>query len=288
MQGLIKSLGFIGSGRAAYTLARGLIDARAVERERVIASGPIEKSVSRMKEELNIRTTLSNKEAVEDSEVVIVAVKPHIVSTVLKEVSSKVTKDQLIISLAAGTRLKTMSENLPDGAQVMRAMPNTPCSVGAGMTAISAGHMVTKENIQKAKDVFSSVGMCRLMSEDYLDIITGLSGCGPTYMYMTIEALADGGVMAGLTRELATTMAAQTMMGAAKMVLENPRIHPGEMKDDVCSPAGASIQAVHVLEKAGYRGILMDAVGASCNRCLQLSELINGEVNGRGAPLDEY
>ena len=119
-------------------------------------------------------------------------------ATVLKEVSSKVTKDQLIISLAAGTRLRTMSEvcilcdkrlplknelqNLPDGAQVIRAMPNTPCSVGAGMTAISAGHMVTKENVQKAKDVFSSVGMCRLMSEDYLDIITGLSGCGPTYV----------------------------------------------------------------------------------------------------------
>lgn len=229
MQGLIKSLGFIGSGKVAFALARGLINARTVERERVIASGPIEKSVSKMKEELNIRTTLYNEEAVEDSEVVIVAVKPHIVAHVLQEVSSKVTKDQLIISLAAGTKLRTMAENLPHGTQVMRAMPNTPCSVGAGMSAISVGPMVTEENLQKAKDIFSSIGVCRLMSENYLDIITGLSGCGPTYMYMTIEALADGGVMAGLTRELATTMAAQTMLGAAKMVLDNPRIHPGEV-----------------------------------------------------------
>lgn len=153
-----------------------------------------------MQEDLNIRTTLCNKEAVRDSEVVIVAVKPHIVAHVLDEVSSVINKDQIIISLAAGTKLETMAEvgtlymikkfvtsntynqNLPEGAQVARAMPNTPCSVGAGMTAIAVGSTVTKENLQKTKDMFSSVGVCRLMSEGYLDIITGLSGCGPTYV----------------------------------------------------------------------------------------------------------
>jgi len=185
---------------------------------------------------------------VRNSHVVFLAVKPHIIPTVLKEVTADVTSDHLIISLAAGTTLKTMeevsavynvellrhsySQNLPDRAQIIRAMPNTPCSVGAGMSAISAGSAATNETIQLAKSLFTRVGICRLMSESYLDIITGLSGCGPTYvsyqykqiyvyrlnndfhlqMYMTIEALADGGVRAGLTRELATTMAAQTML----------------------------------------------------------------------------
>ncbi|XP_065897781.1 pyrroline-5-carboxylate reductase 2-like isoform X2 [Dysidea avara] len=280
-------MGFIGSGRVAAALAKGFIGSNAVERECVIASGPTEKSTSKIQEELSIRTTLCNRETVRNSQVVFLAVKPHIISMVLKEVTADITPDHLIISLAAGTKLKTMEENLPDGAQIVRVMPNTPCSVGAGMSAMSASSTTTNESIQLTKSLFTRVGKCRLMSENYLDIITGLNGCGPTYMYMTIEALADGGVRAGLTRELATTMAAQTMLGAAKMVLESPRIHPGEMKDDVCSPAGASIQAVHVLEKAGYRGILMDAVGVSCNHCIELSQMTNGE-NGRGAPLDEF
>ncbi|XP_065897774.1 pyrroline-5-carboxylate reductase 2-like [Dysidea avara] len=287
MQKLVSSMGFIGSGSIATALARGLIATNVAERECVIASGPTEKSTSKIQEELSIRTTLCNRETVRNSQVVFLAVKPHNISTVLKEVTGDVTPDHLIISLAAGTTLKTMEESLPDGAQIMRAMPNTPCSVGAGMSAISAGSAATNQSIQLTKSLFTRVGICRLMSESYLDIITGLSGCGPTYMYMTIEALADGGVRAGLTRELATIMAAQTMLGAAKMVLENPRVHPGEMKDDVCSPAGASIQAVHVLEKAGYRGILMDAIGVSCNRCIELSKMTNGD-NGRGAPLDEF
>jgi len=151
-------------------------------------------------EELSIRTTLSNTETVRNSQVVFLAVKPHIVPTVLKEVTADVTPDHLLISVAAGTTLKTMEEvstvhmtlsillktqslqNLPDGAQIMRAMPNTPCSVGAGMSAISAGSAATNESIQLTKNLFTRVGICRLMSEGYLDIITGLSGCGPTYV----------------------------------------------------------------------------------------------------------
>lgn len=261
-------VGFLGAGRMAQALARGFIGSGIVKPDNIIASSP-KQDVVYIEEigALGCQTTYENSEVVERSDVIILAVKPPIVPKVLAEVSSMVTK-QLMVSIALGIPLRNLEQMLPRKTRVIRVMPNTPCLVRHGASVFSKGTSTTDEDAQLIKKMFSSVGICEEAPEILIDAVTGLSGSGPAYMFMAIEALADGGVKMGIPRNLAIRLAAQTLVGAGKMVLETGR-HPGALKDDVCSPAGSSIQAVYQLERNGLRATLIEAVEAATTRSKQ-------------------
>jgi len=196
-----------------------------------------------------------------------VAVKPDEVGDLLKEISPGLNEKHLIVSIAAGVTLAKMEASVPPGTRVVRVMPNTPALVGASASAFALGKAATPEDAQLVTELLSSVGIAYQVKESLLDAVTGLSGSGPAYVYMIIEALSDGGVAAGLPREVATKLAAQTVLGGAKMVLET-NLHPGALKDMVTSPGGTTIEGLHELEKAGLRAGLMNAVRAATEKVL--------------------
>eukprot|EP00731_Ephydatia_muelleri_P011069 Em0005g1655a len=271
----VQSLGFLGAGRIANALVRGFLSANVLPQKSIYASARSKGSLDEIGK-LGINVTHDNREVVRNCKVVWITVKPHGVCSVLREVAPFVTKDHVFVSAAAGISLTNMEKNLPHETKVFRTMPNTPVSVCSGVTIYAPGTMVTEKDEEALDAMLSSVGISMKMEEHYMDIITGLTGCGPTYMYMTLDALADGGVYAGIPKHLAVKLMAHTMIGAANMVLKNGQ-HPVELKDEVCSPAGTSIQAVRLMEKAGYRGILMDAVHIASKRTAELARLSNGE-----------
>lgn len=262
-------VGFLGAGRMAQALARGFIGAGVVKCENIIASSP-RQDITYIEEigALGCQTTYENTEVVEKSDVVILAVKPPIVPKVLAEISPMMTQRQLMISIALGISVRNLEQMLPRKTRVIRVMPNTPCLVRAGASVFSRGTSTIEGDNELLKKMFTSVGMCEEVPEVLIDAVTGLSGSGPAYMYIAIEALADGGVKMGIPRDLSIRLAAQTLMGAAKMVLDTGR-HPGALKDDVCSPAGSSIMAVYQLERSGLRATLIEAVEAATMRSKQ-------------------
>jgi len=253
------NVGFLGAGRMAQALAKGFLAAGITTPDKMIAS---DQFIIPDMQKIGCKTTLDNSEVVEKSEVVILAVKPPVVPKVLQEVAPLVNVKKLMISIALGIPVAYLEQMLPRKTRVIRVMPNTPCLVRHGASVFSRGTSTLEEDGTTAKKLFSSVGMCEEAPEALLDAVTGLSGSGPAYMYIAIEALADGGVKMGIPRDLAIKLAAQTLLGSAKMVLETGR-HPGALKDDVCSPAGSSIHAVFQLEKCGLRATLMEAVEAA-------------------------
>ncbi|ESO83212.1 hypothetical protein LOTGIDRAFT_169622 [Lottia gigantea] len=251
-------VGFIGAGRMAQALAKGFITSGLVKANNITASdtNPI---CLQMLKDMGAKTTTHNTDVVNNSNMVIIATKPHIVKKVLNEVSHKVTKDNLFVSIAAGITIDTLEENLPKGTRVVRVMPNTPALVSAGASVVTPGHAANPTDSKMVGELLKSIGIVEEGVETYLDAVTGLSGSGPAYAFVAIEAMSDGGVKMGLPRDLATKLAAQTLLGAAKMVLETGK-HPGQLKDEVCSPGGTTIDAIYSLEKAGFRGALIDAV----------------------------
>ncbi|GFT91845.1 pyrroline-5-carboxylate reductase 2 [Nephila pilipes] len=200
-----------------------------------------------------------------ESRIIILAVKPPVIPKVLKDITEHITPQHLVISVAMGITTRHIEKALPPKSRVIRVMPNTPALVREGASVFSCGSNTLEEDATTAHRIFTSVGICEEIEEYLLDAVTGLSGSGPAYMFMAIEALADGAVKMGIRRELAIKLAAQTLLGAAKMVLETGK-HPGALKDDVCSPGGTSIQAVHELEKNGFRSALISAVEAATQR----------------------
>jgi len=253
----------------AQALSKGFINAGLLTAEQMIASDVDENIRNIIAKESGIRTTSSNKEVVECSNVIILAVKPHIVAPCLQEVSSLVDSGKLIVSIAAAVQIKDIEKPLPPGNRVVRVMPNTPALVGKGASVYSPGTSATPADGELVKQLFTSIGLCETLPERLLDAVTGVSGSGPAYIFMAIEAMADGGVKMGLPRDVAQRLAAQTALGAATMVIENG-MHPGELKDAVCSPGGTTISAVHVLEERGYRASLIGAVEAATKRATDL------------------
>ncbi|KAG8182943.1 hypothetical protein JTE90_010572 [Oedothorax gibbosus] len=259
-------IGFIGAGQMAQGLAKGLIMAGLTPAEKILSSCPrVDVMLLEKMRKLGCRTTSNNEHVANDARVLILAVKPPIVPKVLKEIHQFITPQHLVISVAMGITTRHIEQSLPPKSRVIRVMPNTPALVREGASVFSCGSATLEEDAATAHRIFSSVGTCDQIEEYLLDAVTGLSGSGPAYMFMAIEALADGGVKMGIRRELALKLAAQTLLGAAKMVLETGK-HPGSLKDDVCSPAGTSIQAVHLLEKHGFRCALISAVEAGTQR----------------------
>jgi len=249
----------------AQALAKGFVAAGLTKAENVIASCP--KSDNYLLEDMKkdvagCQTTHNNLDVVENSEVVIIATKPPVVPKVLQEVNAAVRTHHLVMSIALGIPLRNLEQMLPRKTRVIRVMPNTPALVKAGCTVYSCGTSALEDDALLAKRCFSSVGYCEEVAEVLIDAVTGLSASGPAYVYLMLEALADGGVKMGIPRPLAYKLAAHTMMGGAQMVLQTGK-HPGALKDDVCSPAGCTIEAMYELERSGLRGALMGAVQAA-------------------------
>jgi pyrroline-5-carboxylate reductase len=266
-----KTLGFIGGGNMASALVKGLLHAKVVPPERIIVGDVNEERLKLLRDKHGVRTTTDNAELVRDADVVVLSVKPQVIDKVLAAIGKNVRSSQLVVSVAAGVPVSAMEARLPDGARVVRTMPNTPATVDAGATAIAAGTHATPEDLDVAKQLFAAVGRVVTLDETLLDAVTGLSGSGPAYVMLMIEALADGGVKVGLHRDTALMLAAQTVYGSAKLLLETGE-HPGRLKDMVTSPGGTAIAGLHTLESGGLRRTLIDAVEAATMRAAALGE----------------
>jgi pyrroline-5-carboxylate reductase len=261
----LPTLGFIGAGKMATALAAGFIRAKLVSPDHVLASDPSETARAAFGQETGSRTTLSNAEVLSFARMLWLAVKPGQAREVLSELRAGFTADHLLVSIAAGVPLSALEQSLGAGARVIRVMPNTPALVGASASAFALGQAARREDAELAQRFLGTVGVALELKESLLDAVTGLSGSGPAYGYVIIEALSDGGVAAGLPRDIATKLAAQTVLGAARMVLETG-MHPGALKDMVASPGGTTIEGLCELEKGGLRGTLISAVRAAAEK----------------------
>lgn len=263
------TIGFLGAGKMATALAKGFVAGGRVTPERVSASDPVNAAREGFAKDTGGRVSASNADVVTASDILVIAVKPDQVSDLLGDIQNQLEKRHLLISIAAGVPLAKLEAGAP-GVRFVRVMPNTPALVGASASAFSIGSECTRADAELVQKLLASVGVAIEVKEKLLDAVTGLSGSGPAYGFMMIEALADGGVAAGLPRDVAQRLAAQTLLGAAKMVLETG-IHPGALKDAVCSPGGTTIEAVHELEKAGLRAALMTAVRVAADKAHRLA-----------------
>ena len=263
--------GFIGAGKMATALIRGMIR-HGTAPEAVCASDPNPSARAILVSESGISTYDSNLEVVKNSDVVVLAVKPQMMAEVLVDLRPAINRDHLVVSVAAGVSLATLANGLGADRRLARAMPNTPALVGEGAAAYCLGPAAKEGDEAIVVECLEAVGKAFRVPEGQLDAVTGLSGSGPAFVYVMIEALADGGVRVGLPREMALALAAQTVLGSAKMVLETGQ-HPGSLKDQVTSPAGTTIAGLHALERAGVRAGLMDAVEAAYRRSIELAAL---------------
>lgn len=268
-------VGFVGAGAMAEALIRGLIKSGAAPRQ-IIASDVQAARLKYIKSQYGVKTVANNQTIYESSDVVVLAVKPQNLGEVLVELAglTQPLTDNgktlpLIVSIAAGISIKFVEDSLPVPFPVIRAMPNTPSVVGQGATAISPGSCARHEHETQCRSIFEAVGIVVTVPEVQMDAVTGLSGSGPAYGYVIIEALADAGVRVGLPRAVALGLAAQTLAGAARMVLETGQ-HPGVLKDQVTSPGGTTISGLQVMERGGIRGILIDTVVAATDRSKEL------------------
>jgi len=264
-------LGFLGAGKMATALAGGFIRAGLVRAEDILASDPSPAARTAFTQQAGGATTAFNPDVVRFANVLLLAVKPDQAPGALAEARPGLTDHHLLISIAAGVTLATLEPALGPGARVIRVMPNTPALVGASATAFAAGKSALPEDCALAQRLFSSVGLSFQLKESLLDAVTGLSGSGPAYVYLFIEALSDGGVAAGLPRDIATRLAAQTVLGSARMVLDTGQ-HPGLLKDGVTSPGGTTIEGLHQLEAGKFRGTVISAVRAAAEKSKKLGQ----------------
>jgi pyrroline-5-carboxylate reductase len=253
----------------AGALIKGLVTGGRVTRDQIRASDVKAPRLAELGRSFGIETTTDNAELVQWANVIVVSVKPQIVDRVLPIVAAHLAPEALVISIAAGVPILVFEETLGEGAKVIRTMPNTAAIAQAAATALSAGTHATEADMNVAVALFEAVGRCAVLDENLLDAVTGLSGSGPAYVMLMIEALADGGVKVGLGRDTALLLAAQTVYGAAKLQLETGE-HPGRLKDMVTSPGGTAIAGLHTLESGGLRRTLIDAVEAAATRSAEL------------------
>ena len=263
----LASLGFIGAGKAAQVLAKGFISAGIVRPNEIMASAPTSRDFEQF-QALGCEVTTDNKKVLKENRTVFMAIKAKVFPHVLKEVSPVVTKEHMIISVAAGVTLDFLQNSLPGRTRLSRMMINTPVQFREGVSAVTFGRFAQDEDCEMIHQMMSSVGYSFEIEEDLQDVMTALTGGGPAYVYLAIEALADGAVRVGLNRQDAMVLAARTTAGAARMVMESGQ-HPGELKDAVCSAGGSTIAGIQALEERGFRGALINAVMAATARARQ-------------------
>jgi pyrroline-5-carboxylate reductase len=264
--------GFIGSGKMATALIKGMIRARLEPAGSICASDPLPAARTALQSDTGIDIFDSNLDVARRSDVLVLAVKPQSMREVLHELRPAVTAEHLVVSVAAGVTIASIDEGLGGRGRLVRVMPNTPALVGEGASAYAMGPRTVPEDEAVVKGCLESVGRAVRVPESLLDAVTGLSGSGPAFVYLMIEALSDGGVRVGLPRDVATLLAAQTVLGAA-MTVRDTGLHPGVLKDQVASPGGTTIAGLHELERGGVRGALIDAVKAATRRSAELAAL---------------
>jgi pyrroline-5-carboxylate reductase len=272
MSALKQRLGFIGAGKMATALARGFIHARLVKAEQIVASDAVPAAADRFAEATGARTAADNKSLVGGSDVIFLAVKPQHFTAAIEPTKGAFTAEHLVVSIMGGVSTAAIAERVAP-ARVVRVMPNTPCLIGQGASGYCLGPRATAADGELVRKLLQAVGIAYPLDEKLLDAVTGLSGSGPAFVYAMIEALSDGGVRMGLPRDVATALAAQTVAGAGRMVIETGE-HPSVLKDQVTSPGGTTIRGLQALEEHGLRAGLMAAVQAATERSIEL---------GRGA-----
>ena len=271
---LNRSIAIIGAGNMGTSLLRGILNAKLAPHDKIIASGTHLAKLEKLGSRWKINHTLDNAHAARFADIIILCVKPYTIGKVLDEIQSALREDQMLISIAAGVTIDSILQRTGKNNPIVRAMPNIASTVDEGATAVSFGRYVTEEQQRIAISIFEAVGEVVVVEESQLDAVTGLSGSGPAYIYMVIEALIDGGVKMGLPRDVATKLAVQTVLGSAKLVKES-NLHPAILRDQVTTPGGTAINAVHELESHGLRSMLINAVATATNRSKELSEMIN-------------
>jgi pyrroline-5-carboxylate reductase len=276
---LSMNIAFLGAGNMAGALVRGLLAAKACEPGQILCTDVREERLAQLVKEHGIRTTQDNREAAGWGDVIVLATKPQVFDRLLTQIDGAVKKDALVVSIAAGVPASAIEARLPAGTRVVRTMPNTPALVSAGATAIAAGTHATAADVALVKRIFESVGIAVVLEESLLDAATGLSGSGPAYIFLIIEALSDAGVKVGLHRESAQRLAAQTVLGSAKLLIDTGE-HPGKLKDMVTSPGGTAIAGLHTLESGGLRKTLMDAVEVATARAKELGADMARKLGG--------
>jgi pyrroline-5-carboxylate reductase len=269
-----KKIAILGSGNMGEALISGLIVSESSEPKNIICTDIREEKLDEIRRDYGVRTTTDNLKAVAESDVIVYAVKPQIIAAVLKETAEKLDMSKLVISIAAGVPLAAIESCLDKDLRLIRVMPNIAASVKEAASAIAAGAHATQEDIDLAMAIFNSVGKSIFLKENYLmDAITGLSGSGPAYIFLIVDALADAGVKMGLARQEALFLSTQTVLGAAKLLLETQE-HPSQLKDKVTSPGGTAIAGLATLEEGGLRTTLIHAVEAATNRSKELGEVM--------------
>jgi pyrroline-5-carboxylate reductase len=264
-----KRVAFLGAGNMGEALIKGLTLGGLVPAGSITAADPRADHLAEIAKRYGVRAVAENPALVSGADVVILAVKPQIMGSVLKEIAPAVDDDKLLISIAAGVATKKLREHLGKAARLIRVMPNTPALVLEGVTAIARAEGLKPGDLEAAQELFGAVGKVVVLDEGALDAVTGLSGSGPAYVAIAIEALADGGVKMGLDRGTATLLAAQTVLGSARLILETG-VHPGQLKDMVSSPGGTTIAGIAALEDGGFRRTLMQAVERATLRSREL------------------
>ncbi len=267
-----RTIAILGLGKIGGALAGSLVRSRVVSPQNIIGTTGHRDSALEAAKRYGIKTLTDNVRAIADAQIVILAVKPQTMKKVLTEIKESVREDQLIITIAAARTTRFIEEHLAKRVPVVRAMPNTPCLVNAGMTVLCPGRYANREHIEVARAIFAAVGLVAVIdNEELMDAVTALSGSGPAYGYIMIEALAEGGVKVGLPRSLSTILAAQSLLGAAKMVLETGE-HPAKLKDEVTTPAGVTIDGIMALEDGGIRVTLIKTVDRATEKSKELSQ----------------
>jgi pyrroline-5-carboxylate reductase len=260
----------LGAGKMGSILVKALVEKHEISPARVKATVAHEARAHELSHKLGIRVSTENSPAVEDADIILVCVKPQVVQELMEEISDKVTAQQLVISVAASVHTSQIENALGAGVPVIRAMPNTPCVLGKGMTALCKGQYAKPEHIEAAAALFNVVGRTVVVDEKHMDAVTGLSASGPAYIYIILESLAEAGVKVGLPRDIATLLAAQTTLGAASVVLETGD-HPALLKDAVTTPAGCTIDGILELEEGKLRVTLIKAVVKAAQRAKELA-----------------
>lgn len=266
-----RRLAILGAGKMGGTLLAGLLESAVVAPEDVMATAHTARSRRLLEERFGVTTTEDNAAAVEGADLVLLAVKPQTAAPVLAEVRDRLGPEQLVVSILAGVTLEGMERRLPEGVPVVRAMPNTPALVKAGMTVLTGGRWADESHVEAARSLFVPLGRTLVLEERYFDAVTGLSASGPAFLYIVIESLAEGGVKMGLPRSVAIELAAQTCLGAGKMTVETGD-HPALLKDAVTTPAGCTVDGILKLEEGGLRVTLIKAVVEAAERARGLVE----------------
>ncbi|MDO7977802.1 pyrroline-5-carboxylate reductase [Oceanotoga teriensis] len=267
----MKKIGFIGGGNMAQAMIGGIIKSKIIEPENIIVSDLNEEILEFVNQKFKVITTVDNLKTSLQSDILFLSVKPNLYEIVIKQIKENIKNDVIIVAIAAGQSIKRVEELFDKELKVIKVMPNTPSLVGEGMAAICPNKLVEEKELNFIIDIFNSFGKSEIVPEYLMDAVTAVSGSSPAYVYMFIEALADGAVLQGLPRDKAYKMAAQTVLGAAKMVLETGE-HPAKLKDMVCSPGGTTIEAIAKLEEKGFRTSVIEAMKACTDKSRNMSK----------------